>query len=226
MRCSYLVPIAALCGLLLIPGPAAAQVAAPAAEEGFSTDPRLKQIVAIHAEGIPVGDLLALLSRKTGVTLGAEAYVADDKVLAFSPARPLRATLLDLAALSNDTWQQTPLPDGKMRYTLVRGLKAQRYEDDLEQQVTVRLKALLDAQVKALDETEQQRAQRPATDLIRRNLEHPSTHGKQATRLYGQLSRAQKDRLFATGFLNISFASSTPAQQAMAREAFAEVITR
>jgi hypothetical protein len=224
MRMLALKSTVILYGLLLIPIFASAQPTDPAVQ-GFNADIRLKQNVAVHAEGIPVGDLLALLSRKTGVSLKADPYVADDKVVVFSPARPLRTTLVDLAALFNDTWEEAPLADGKMRYTLVRRLKAQRYEDDLEQQVITRMKALLDAQVKALDETEQEFAKRPATDRIRQNLEHPSTHGRQATRLYGQLSPEQKDTLFAAGFLNISFASSSPLQQAMAREAFGEVTT-
>jgi hypothetical protein len=224
MRMLALKSMVILYGLLLIPIFASAQTTAPAVE-GFNADPRLKQNVAVHAEGIPVGDLLALLSRKTGVSLKADPYVADDKVVVFSPARPLRTTLVDLATLFNDAWEQVPLADGKMRYTLVRRLKAQRYEDDLEQQVITRMKALLDAQVKALDETEQEFAKRPATDRIRQNLEDPSTHGRQATRLYGQLSPEQKDSLFADGFLNISFAASTLSQQTMAREAFGEVIT-
>ena len=224
MRAFNLTPLAMLCGLLLTSRFAAAQAAKPPAE-GFSTDPWLKQNVAVHAEGIPVSDLLDLLGRRTGVSLKADPYVADDKVIVFSPSRPLREVLVDLAALFNDSWEELPLADGKMRYRLIRGLKAQRYEDDLEQQVTARMKALLDAQVRALDETEVEFAKRPATDRIRQNLESPSTHGRQATRLYGQLSPEQKDSLFARGFLNISFASSTPAQQAMAREAFGEVIT-
>jgi hypothetical protein len=222
MRTLELKPVAMLCGMLLIPVFVRSPVSAA---EGFSTDTRLQQAVAVHAEGIPIGDLLELLSRKTGVSLTAERYVADDKVVAFCSARPLRATLVDLAAVYNDSWQETPLASGKMRYTLVRRAKAQRYEDDLEQRVTARMKALLDAQVKALGETGQEFAKRPATDRIRRNLEEPSTHGRQATRLYGELSPEQKDSLFAAGFLNISFASSTPAQQTMAHEAFAEVIT-
>ncbi len=213
-----------LAGLLSAPV-RAAQTSASAPEQKFSTDPRLQQNVAVHAEGVPVGDLLDLLSRKTGISLKADPYVADDKVIAFIPARSLRATLADLAALYNDSWEEIPLADGRMRYKLVRRLKAQQREDDLEQQRVTRMRALMDAQVKALDETEQEFAKRPATDRIRHNLEHPATHGRQATRLYGQLSPEQKDALFADGFLNISFASSTPAQQAMAREAFGEVTT-
>lgn len=222
MRILALASLTALCGLLLNP------VSTPAQEtpraEGFAGDPRLKQDVAVHAEGIPVSDLLKALSRKTGVSLQADPYVADDKVIAFSPARSLRATLLDLATLYNDDWEERKLPDGKMRYTLVRRSKAQRYEDDLEKQVTNRAKMMLDAQVKALGESPQDFAKRPPTDRIRQNLEAPLLHGRQATRLYSLLSPEQKDFLFANGFLNISFASSSAEQQGMAREAFNETI--
>jgi hypothetical protein len=227
MRIPDLTSVFVLCGLLLTPVLAASQTAASgkasSKPDGFNTDARLKQSVAVHAEGVPVGELLDLLSRKTGVSLKAEMFVADDKVVAFSPARPLRATLVDLAALFNDSWEEAPLANGKMRYTLVRRFPARRYEDDLEQQVVVRARALLEAQVKALDETEPEFAKRPAGDRIRQNLEARLLHGRQATRLYAQLSPAQKDALFTDGFLNVSFASSTPPQQAMAREAFDEV---
>ncbi len=158
--------VSVLFSLLLTPVCAAAQSAVPAAAQGFSVDSRLQQKVAVHAEGIPVSDLLVLLGRKTGVSLKADPYVADDKVAAFSPARSLRSTLLDLAALFNDTWEEAPLADGRMRYTLVRRLKAQRYEDGLEQQVTARMKALLDAQVKALGETQQAMAREAFGEVV------------------------------------------------------------
>ena len=107
--------VSVLFSLLLTPVCAAAQSAVPAAAQGFSVDSRLQQKVAVHAEGIPVSDLLVLLGRKTGVSLKADPYVADDKVAAFSPARSLRSTLLDLAALFNDTWEEAPLADGQLR---------------------------------------------------------------------------------------------------------------
>ena len=222
-----------LAGLLMLPQPMSA--APPPATKSapkedidrdvFADDARLQQAVAVHAEGVPVGDLLTQLAQKTGIVLKADMYVADDKVILFSPARPLRDTLRDMAALFNDAWQADPLPDGKTRYTLVRRLKARHYEDGLEQEVNARMMAQMDAQVKALGETPEQLAKRPATDPIRRNLEDPSAHGRQATRLYGQLSREQRRVLFANGAVSASFAGSTPQQQEMAREAFGEVVT-
>ncbi len=210
---------------LFAPVVALGQGTAPVPGELAAQDRRLDRAVSVRVEGIPVGDLLALLAKKTGVELKASREVADDKVVVFSPSRPLRATLTDLAALFNDSWEPIDLANGQKRYLLVRRSKALRYEDGLEQQVVTRMKALLDAQVKALDETPEQTAKRPAKDFIRQNFESRLTHGRQATRLYGQLSQDQKDSLFAQGFLNVSFASSTPTQQIMAREAFGEVLT-
>src|SRR5579871_3302639 len=59
-------------------------------DHSLSDDPRLQQQVALNVEGVPVGDLLALLAKKTGVELAADEKVADDKIVAFGPARPLR----------------------------------------------------------------------------------------------------------------------------------------
>jgi hypothetical protein len=219
------ISLAGLAGLLLLPQTLLAQSPPSAKTDVFASDVRLQQAVTVRAEGVPVGDLLTQIAQKTGVALKADLYVADDKVIVFSPARPLRDTLRDMAALFNDQWESTPLPGGQTRYMLIRRLKARHYEDDLEQEVSARMMVQMDAQVKALSETPEQLAKRPTNDPIRRNLEYPSTHGRQATRLYGQLSREQRHALFANGYVNVSFAASTPSQQEMAREAFGEVVT-
>ncbi len=209
-----------ICAMLLLPLSGRADTVAP-----FAQDARFKQKVSLRVEGIPVSDLLTQLSAKTGIPLRAEGNVGDDKVAAFCPARPLGDTLNELAALYNDEWQMAPLPNGQTRWLLIRRLSARHYEDNLEQAAGNRFRALLDEQVKALDETPEQFAKRPANDRIRKNLEDPSAHGRQATRLYSQLSREQRDTLFAAGFVNISFATSTPTQQNIAREGFNEVVT-
>ena len=206
--------------MLLLPLWGRAETVAP-----FAQDARFKQNVTLRVEGIPVSDLLTQLSAKTGIPLRAEGDVGDDKVAAFCPARPLGDTLNELAALFNDEWQMAPLPNGQTRWLLIRRLSARHYEDSLEQAAGNRFRALLDEQVKALDETPEQFAKRPANDRIRKNLEDPNTHGRQATRLYSQLSREQRDTLFAAGFVNVSFAASTPTQQNIAREGFNEVVT-
>jgi hypothetical protein len=67
-------------------------VSAAAASTGnrLAGDGRLERKVAAIAEGVPVGDLLNFLAKKTSVEIRASDYVADDKVVVFSPARPLR----------------------------------------------------------------------------------------------------------------------------------------
>ena len=104
-----------LSGVLLprtVPAQSQSPPKPPAAEtDVFASDARLQQGVAVHAEGVPVGDLLTLLAQKTGVTLKADLYVADDKVIVFNPARPLRDTLRDIAALFNDEWQVYAAPE-------------------------------------------------------------------------------------------------------------------
>ena len=161
-----------LLSFFLLASSMSAQTTVAVAEDIFGSDARLNQTVAIHVEGVPVGELLTLLSEKTGVSLKADAYVADDKVIAFSPTRPLRETLNAIAALYNDVWQIAPsvepisnvkfadkkLADSKSqdektsndknakpRYVLTRRLSARHYEDDLEQAITARLLAQLDA---------------------------------------------------------------------------------
>src|SRR5437899_2553198 len=59
-------------------------------------DARASQKVAVTAEGMPIRDLLAALSDKTGVSVSAADELADEKVMLFSPARPLRDLLEDL----------------------------------------------------------------------------------------------------------------------------------
>ena len=191
----------------------------------FAQDARFQQKVSLRVEGLSIRELLTRLTAKTGVSLWAEGDVGEDKVIAFCPSRPLGDTLTDLAALFNDEWQAAPLPNGQMRYLLIRRLSARRYEDNLEQTVINKERAQLDEQVRTLDETPEQFAKRPAGDRIRKNFENKSMHARQATRLYAQLSREQRDMLFASGFVNFSYASSTPTQQNIAREGFDQAVT-
>src|SRR4051812_11617631 len=72
----------------------------------FAGEPRAAQKVTVSAEGLPVTELLALLAQKTGISLSAAPEVADDKVIVFGPACPLREILADIAALFNDRWER------------------------------------------------------------------------------------------------------------------------
>lgn len=131
-------------------------------DTSLTDNPRLNQKVIVSAEGVPMGDLLALLSQKTGVPLKADGFTTDDKVIVFGPARPLRDFMADLAALFNDTWLHSR--DGNRHsYRLTRNPRERDYETTLSGEMNRRLLAQMEAQVRALEETPAQFARRPAT---------------------------------------------------------------
>ena len=55
----------------------------------LADDPRLGLALIVRAEGLPVSELLELLSKKSGVDLSVEADIGDEKLAAFNAARPL-----------------------------------------------------------------------------------------------------------------------------------------
>ncbi len=93
----------------------------------------MQQNVKVRAPGLAVKDLLARLSQAAGVKLTADKLTAEDKVVVFSPARPLQATLGDIAALFNDYWRRENGSDGKPRYLLTRNPRAVSLEENSPQ---------------------------------------------------------------------------------------------
>src|ERR1051325_6050418 len=83
-------------------------------------DPRLDRKVIVSTEGIPVGELLTLISAKTGVDLNADPVVAEDDVIVYGPSRPLRGVLEDLAVLFNNVWTTSRNANGISVYSLTR----------------------------------------------------------------------------------------------------------
>ena len=57
----------------------------PAETDPLGKEPKLDQRVRVVSEGVPVSDLLARISKSTGIILKADAAVADDKVIVFGP---------------------------------------------------------------------------------------------------------------------------------------------
>src|SRR5260370_5041171 len=92
--------------------PAAAEKAAKSVWAG---DERAQQKVAVTVEGLPVGELLGLFTEKTGIALSAEVEIAETKIVASGPTRPLRELLDDLAALFNATWVRHKGADGSLK---------------------------------------------------------------------------------------------------------------
>jgi RNA polymerase sigma factor (sigma-70 family) len=181
-------------------------------------NPRLQRKVAITAEGVPVGDLLALLARQTGVTLKADATVADDKVIAFGPARPLRDVMTDLAALFNATWQGYQEGDGEPTYVLRRTVRAREYEEGLANGPAKRMRALLDARADRIEANPETLARRPDEPAS-------ASTARRALALYACLSPEQRRLLFADGRMNLTFDMLTPVQQAQLRDVFDALFT-
>lgn len=200
------------CGLLFMPLTpknvlAQSPVPVPPADV-FAQDARMRQNVKVRASGLAVKDLLARLSQAAGVQLTADKLTAEDKVIAFSPARPLQATLADVAALFNDYWRRETTSDGKPRYLLTRNPRAIALEENLLNQSRHRLITQLEAQVRALAETPEQLAQRPANDPIRKNLS--IAENRAATQVYAALAPEQRDVLFSRRYLNFAATAINP----------------
>lgn len=180
--------------MICVTGLSATLVSSALPDDSFGAgDPRLDQRVKISAEGVALSELLPLISQKTGITLTASRYVADDKVVLFGPPRPLKEILGDIAALFHDNWAPEKEADGQIRYQLTRDLKSRRYEETLAQAGDVRLLAHLEALIKALGESPEQLAKRDAKDPVRVSLGNPS--GRLATSIFALLTPAQRGQL-------------------------------
>jgi len=198
-----------LCGLMLSGRTAGAQQAKTAeVPEGLVGSPAFAKRVKVACPGLAVGELLDQLSATTGVKLQADKAIADEKVVLFCPARPLKETLTDLAALFHDTWRHLRTEDGKDRYLLLRTRQAAEVEQSLSRAAHARVMAKLDEQVRALSETPDQLAKRPAEDPIRKSLTDPGDRA--ATAVYAALSPDQREALFDRRVLNFSPAEIGP----------------
>jgi hypothetical protein len=195
---------------------------AGAAEDPLAGDARLNTGVEVAAAGVPVSDLLTALGDKTGVRLTAAPSTADDKVVVVSPARPLRETLADLAALLNDRWQARERPGRPVAYELERSPAAANLDQKLLRERTEHLLTALDGPVRAFGETPEQLAMRPPDDRIRKVLSNPSS--RLATYLYGFTNTLQRRQLVAEGRLSVPFAGLRADQQQLLRQEFAQKI--
>ncbi len=97
----------------------------------FSKEPALAQKVRFQVEGMSVAELLKRLSAKTGVSLSAEREAAEDKLIVYSPLRPLSETLAEVAELFGDVWQvrqDNPKTPEQKRWVLVRTTRTRELE--------------------------------------------------------------------------------------------------
>jgi hypothetical protein len=81
------------------------------AAESPETDPRLQQKAVVHASSRRLADLLALLSRATGVTVMPRAEVAEESVTLWEDDRPLADVMRDLRRLHGYYWSRSKRAD-------------------------------------------------------------------------------------------------------------------
>ena len=203
---------------LMLLAPAAAAYPQEGRRDPFAGDSRLQRKVRVHAEGIALGELLPLVSRKCQVQLTVSRDLADEKILHFGPERPLGVVLADLAALFNARWTRTGGPEAA--YELAQSLPQRQLEARLLRSVTERMMAQLEEQVRALGETPEQLRQRPPTDRVRRLFSSDEPGHLLGTQIYALLGPQHRERLFAAGSLRIGFQEFTPAQQATLRNVY------
>lgn len=196
-----------------------------AAQSPWENDPRLDRRVQVEAEGIPLGELLAQLSEKTGIALSTRGGVADEKVIVFARDRPLRGLLADLAALFNYTWERKRQPGGApARYELFQSAAARNQEVALVRQTLARLQARLAEYVQALSLSPEDLARRPEGDAVREFLS--SADNRIGLELYALLTAPQREALFTRRRLAAPYAALTPPQQQAVAEVMRSIIQR
>lgn len=182
------------------------------AEAPWEGDARLEQRVTVEAEGIPLGELLALLSEKTGVRFSARGDLAEDKVIVFARRRALNTLLDDLATLFDYTWERKrDAASMQPYYELFMSRRALNRQNALIRAGLQRISARIDEFVNALALSPEELAHLPEDNPIREYLNNANT--RTGLQLYALLSPAQRQTLWAERRLSAPYSSLTPAQQ-------------
>lgn len=145
--------------LILAATPVCAQ-AAPGRSSVLGTEPALQKQVLVRARRLPMADLIAQLSRDTGVPLAASEDTADEPVHLFARGRPAREILALVAEHFDYSWI-AKTRNGKRTLVLIQDLAAKRREQalrgsperdvaDLRRWLEGRVQAFLSPEIQAL----------------------------------------------------------------------------
>src|SRR5262249_55674564 len=96
--------------------------------EAPGADERLRQKVVVHATMQKLADLLAGLSRATGVTLLPRMEVAEEKVSLWADDRPLIDVMRDLRHLHGYFWSRAKR-DGQYAYSIWQDAQSRAREE-------------------------------------------------------------------------------------------------
>jgi len=109
-------------------GHAGREAAGAPASTAPATDARLEQQVWVHATNQRIADLLAGLTRATGVTLVAHLEVADERVCVWAENHPLKDLMRDLRHLHGYYWSRSK-SGGQYAYSLWQDAQSRAREE-------------------------------------------------------------------------------------------------
>ncbi|GIV09458.1 MAG: hypothetical protein KatS3mg019_1549 [Fimbriimonadales bacterium] len=107
------------------------------------TDPRLQQRVNLRYASVPLVDLLAQLTQKTGVRLEADPAVREHRACLYASNHPLHETLNMLADSFGYRWRRVVQPERPPRYVLHDPNPPQGAPPNAAQETVQQLKRLL-----------------------------------------------------------------------------------
>jgi hypothetical protein len=226
--CSRREALLLLAAIALLSTPIAAAPAVPTAadarrrrlEARLATDPRLDQKISLAAWAEPLEDVLARVSRETGVSFAFEGRdVGDQRVNMVLKDQPLRRVLALLAETLDLFW----LRDRKApqsRYTLFQDARSRKAEQELlsraREGFEEGIRRLVDSLKLTPPEIEKLRERAPWWAPMLSDSRY-----RLAVRLLGKLAPTRWDQLMQTGNVEIPYASLSAADQEAVRQ-FAE----
>jgi hypothetical protein len=162
-----------------------------------TTDARLQQKVTVHATDERLSDLLAALSKATGVTLMARLEVADERVSLWTGDRPLIDVMRDLRHLRGLYWSRSKR-DGEWVYSLWQDAQSlareeadlQRWAIDQQRKFTANIQLRVQA-LSATDEALQRLAREEPYLIVQ--MKHPVI--REAYQLFASLTPDQQAQL-------------------------------
>ncbi len=93
-------------------------------------DTRLSRDVTVAEKAVALSDLCRELSTRTGIDIGADRSVADEKVTIFCEDQPLREVMRQINRLFGFAWARSG-EDGAYRYDLIQDLRGRLTEEEM-----------------------------------------------------------------------------------------------
>jgi hypothetical protein len=190
----------------------------------LAADPRLDQKISLTAWAEPLEDVLARLSRETGVHLAFEGRdIGDQRVNILLKEQPLRRVLALVAKTLDLYWQRDRKPP-TYRYVLFEDARSRKQEQELLSRAREGFEEGIRRLVDSLKLTPPEIEKLRERDLWwAHRLSDPRR--RLAVRLLGKLAPTHWQQLMQNGNLRISYANLSAADQELTRQ-YAEEMNR